>query len=563
MIRIAFSVVFVLALSACGGGGGNPGTCSGSAQYCAGNTGTGTGTGTNTGVDTSIAANVAGQCAAPRSASKINPLTDKLYGDVQGSLSTEKSWIKAFVNETYLWYQDVPSVDASKYVLGATVPYIYPSNNGVTSVVLSSNFEVADAYFNSQRSLQTTASGKPKDQFHFTYQTDEWVALSTAGTSVGFGFQVALLEASPPRVALVAYTDPGTPAAAAGLARGAKFLTVNGADVSSGDADVLNEGLFSPVAGKSYTFRVLDQGSSLTRTVVMTPAVVTSTPVQNVKTLPAPYTSVGYIQFNDHIGTSENQLITAVNQLKAANGGSGITDLVLDLRYNGGGLLDIASEMAYMIAGPSNTEGKFFEKSAFNDKNPFGFSEADKTTPFHKTAQGFSTPLGQALPNLGLTRVFVLTGAGTCSASEAIMNGLKGAGIEVIQIGGTTCGKPYGFYPQDNCSVTYFTVQFKGVNNAGFGDYADGFVPGGTGSAANNMRGCAVADDFSKQLGDVTEGRLAAALRYRSSGSCGGATSSASSSSQAFKALAAAAPEPLLGRSAVRENRLYRPKSAF
>ncbi len=566
MVKFAVTACVVVLLSACGGGGGNAGTCSGSAQYCAefaskpaaGSAATSAASPT----DVAIAANVAGQCAAPRPAGAIDPSTGQAYGDVQGSLTTEKSWIRAFVNETYLWYQEVPFVDPAKYVIGAVVPYIYPSSNGQTSVLLQSNVDVADAYFNSQRTLAVTASGKPKDQFHFTYKTDEWVALSTAGNSVGFGFQVALLASAPPRVAVVAYTDPGTPAAANSLTRGAKFLKINGVDVATGDASVINEGLFSPLANKTYTYQVLDLGSSAPRTFSMTAVTVTSTPVQNVRTLPAPYSSVGYLQFNDHLATAEGQLIAAVNQLKAANGGAGITDLVLDIRYNGGGLLDIASEAAYMIAGAAATNGKVFERLGFNDKNPFRLSDPDLITPFWSVSQGFSAPTGQALPQLGLSRVFVLTGAGTCSASEAIMNGLKGVGVEVIQIGETTCGKPYGFLPQENCSVTYFTVQFKGINNAGFGDYADGFVPGGAGTAANNLAGCVVADDFSKPLGDITEARLAAALRYRSSGSCGGASASSGLGSPATTA-AVAVSEPALGRSFARENRIYRPKSAF
>ena len=58
----------------------------------------------------------------------------------------------------------------------------------------------------------------------------------------------------------------------------------------------------------------------------------------------------------------------------------------------------------------------------------------------------------------------------TCSASESIINGLRGVNVQVIQIGSTTCGKPYGFYPEDNCGTTYFSIQFKGVNAAGFGE---------------------------------------------------------------------------------------------
>ena len=107
----------------------------------------------------------------------------------------------------------------------------------------------------------------------------------------------------------------------------------------------------------------------------------------------------------------------------------------------------------------------------------------------------------------------LLTTGNTCSASEAIINGLRGVDVEVNLIGGTTCGKPYGFYPQPNCGTTYFAVQFQGVNAKGFGDYADGMAPT-----------CAVADDYQHALGDANEGMLAAALQYRTTGRCTPAT---------------------------------------
>ena len=198
-----------------------------------------------------------------------------------------------------------------------------------------------------------------------------------------------------------------------------------------------------------------------------------------------------------------------------------------------------------------------FEKLSFNDKNPFRLTDADTLTPFYKVTQGFSTVKGVALPQLNLPRVFVLTGGGTCSASEAIMNGLTGVGVEVIQIGNTTCGKPYGFLPQDNCSVTYFTVQFKGVNQAGFGDYADGFVPSSRANQGNLLAGCVVADDFTKPLGDVTEARLAAALQYRSNQTCGTAATAATG------LLASGGRDVSLGRSLMRENRIYSPQTGL
>ncbi|CAN5398757.1 S41 family peptidase [soil metagenome] len=558
MKKLLMLCATLFAISGCGGGGGTAGSCNGTAAVCSPSTTV------TTPASTAIeplanSSDVAHQCAVPRPSDTINPDTNLPYGDVQGTLSTEKAWIRAFVNETYLWYTEVPTVNPAPYVVGATVPYVNPSTNAQGFIGLSSNYDVVDAYFNSQRTSATTASGKPKDQFHFTYPTTEWQALSTKGSTVGFGFQLAMVSSTGPRKVVVAYTSPATPAAANNLGRGAEIVSVNGVSVATGtDTTTLNEGLFAPVDGKQYTFVVLDLGAAAARTITMTASNVTSVPVQNARTLPAPNNGVGYIQFNDHIATAENQLIAAVNQLKAANGGAGISDLVLDLRYNGGGYLDVASELAYMIAGPTATTGKNFEQLVFNDKNPFGVTAAQAAVPFHNKTQGFSTTAGQALPHLDLPRVFVVTSSGTCSASEAIINGLRGAGITVIQIGGTTCGKPYGFFPEDNCSTTYFTVQFKGVNNLGFGDYADGFIPG-AGAGATNLPGCAVADDFTKQLGDPLEGRLAAALMYRNSGVC----PPASDASRTAASRAGLSADPALVRSPLRENRLLRQRGSL
>ncbi|HZV93319.1 MAG TPA: S41 family peptidase, partial [Caldimonas sp.] len=233
-------------------------------------------------------------------------------------------------------------------------------------------------------------------------------------------------------------------------------------------------------------------------------------------------------------------------QLKAA----GITDLVLDLRYNGGGYLDIASELAYMIAGPTVTTSAtptpaYFEREIFNDRNPFNVSTAQATTPFHDHGQNFTVSSSQALPVLGLSRVYVLTSPDTCSASEAIINGLEGVGVTVELIGTTTCGKPYGFYPKDNCGTTYFAIQFQGVNNMGSGNYADGFAPT-----------CTVDDDFAHALGDPAEAQLKEALALRDSGSC--TPSGGNGNPHALAAPLRRSTGPVLVRNPFRENRILR-----
>ena len=418
-------------------------------------------------------------CAAPRTG--IDSFSGKPFPDKPGTLAQEKNWVRSWIDETYLWYDEIPgSIQAATY-------------------------STPQAFFDALRTPALTPSGKARDRFHFIYPTDVWKALSQSGIEAGYGFELAILKSQPPRDVRVAYTEPGTPAALAGIARGSKLIGVDGVDiVNSKTVDVLNNALFPRGAGQSHIF-TLQEPNGGSRVVALKSAQITKTPVQNVKTLDTPAGKVGYMLFNDHIAPSEAQLIAAITRLKA----DGVQDLVLDIRYNGGGLLDIAGQLAFMIASPAATTGTVFERLQFNNKNPFGLTEAQTTTPFHSTSLGFSTRAGQALPQLGLSRVTVLTGAGTCSASESIINGLRGVNVQVTQIGATTCGKPYGFIPQDNCGTTYFAIQFKGVNNQNFGDYADGLAPT-----------CTVPDDFSKPLGDPAEGQLAAALSFRSSGSC-------------------------------------------
>jgi hypothetical protein len=464
-------VLAVLGLAACGGGGGggSSGSSSGAPGWTAG--------------VFAAAASFAAQCATPRTG--IDPSTGRPFTDTPGSTLAENNWLRSWTNDLYLWYDEVVDRDPALY----TTP----------------------AYFDL---LKTTPA---KDRFHFSRSTAEWTAFSQSGAAAGYGVEWAFVSATPPRRVVVAFTEPNSPAAAAGLARGAEVLAIDGVDAVNNNTqsgiDILNAGISPATSGETHTFTVRDAGASTLRTVSLQSAIITSTPVQNVKTIGA----VGYLLFNDHIATAESGLVDAVNTLKAAH----IADLVLDIRYNGGGFLDIASELAFMIGG---TAGVTFEKLVFNAKHP----TVDPVTgrplapvPFHTATQGFSLASGQPLPTLNLPRVFVLTGSGTCSASESIINSLRGANVQVIQVGSTTCGKPYGFYPQDKCGTTYFSIQFKGVNAVGFGDYADGFAPqNATASGGTRLPGCSVADDFGHALGDPQEARLAAALAYRANPTC-------------------------------------------
>ncbi|QYG00604.1 MULTISPECIES: S41 family peptidase [Massilia] len=420
------------------------------------------------------------KCAVPRTGLDAS---GKSYPDVQGTLLDELKFLRAWANQYYLWYDEIPNT----YKMA--------------------DFKSALDYFAVLKTPALTASGKPKDRYHFTYPTAEWEAMQTQGIDLGYGITWSRnADGLAPRTWLITAVEPGSPAAAAGLLRGDMLLKVDGVDFVNADdeasVDRINAGLFPASAGTTHRFTLQRAGVAYEAT--LAGAEVVLAPVKNVKVIETASGKVGYLTFDSFNAVSEKQLYDAFVTFQQA----GVNDLVLDVRYNGGGLLYVASQLAYMIAGPASTSGKVFEQSRYNDKTP-----AYQPIMFRSTAWGFasSNPLrtGTPLPTLGLKRVTVLSTPGTCSASESVINGLRGADIEVIQIGGTTCGKPYGFTPVPNCGTTYFSIEFQGVNHKGFGDFTDGFTPT-----------CQASDDLSRPVGDQNEGLLATALAYRANGAC-------------------------------------------
>lgn len=390
-------------------------------------------------------------------------------GAVPGTLQDEQNYLRLWIDATYLWYREVPAMDIGAY--GSAVDY-----------------------FNVLKTPALTASGRPKDRYHFSYPDEKWAELS-AGQQQGYGVTWVRRGDGRPRDWRVALVEAGSPADSAGLRRGDRLLEIDSIDFinATGDAvDSLNRAI-NPAAGTSHRF-VLDRGGDRIDA-TLAAARVTVAPVQNTRVIDTTDGRVGYLTFGSHIAAAEAQLIAAVTTLRDA----GVTDLVLDMRYNGGGLLSVASELAYMIAGPDATAGKTFEQTLPNDK-----SRQSLPIPFIA-----KTLRGQVLPALNLKRVFVLAGPGTCSASESVINSLRGIDVDVHLIGGTTCGKPYAFLPTSNCGTTYFAIQFQGINAKGYGDYSDGFAPT-----------CTVADDLAHPVGSPGEALLAAALQYRTGGVC-------------------------------------------
>jgi carboxyl-terminal processing protease len=435
-------------------------------------------------------------CAVPRTVPDSNGDT---FSDSQGTTMHEKMWLRSWNNDTYLWYREVDDNDPSP-------------------------FSVAN-YFSQLLTNERTESGSFKDNFHFSQSTEDYNQRTQSGVISGYGISWEFVSSSSPRRLIVRFTEPSSPADIASVSRGYELKTIDGIDFinanSQSEVDQINAALFPSDAGQTFNFVFSDDSGEELLNTNLTSANIELQTVQNVTVIDTLAGRMGYMQFNSFIRSGQQDLIDGFQQFID----QGVNELVIDLRYNGGGLLAMASQVAFMVAGSSQTNNQTFETLQFNDKYPNVDPVTGNTlqpTPFYTREIDWATSqfTNKNLPSVELTRVFILSSDNTCSASEAVINGLRGIDVEVVLIGDTTCGKPYGFYPTDNCSTTYFTIQFQGVNAKGFGEYSEGFQPVTSPVFDDQLPGCTVTDDFSQTLGNENEALLASAISYAETGLC-------------------------------------------
>jgi len=457
-LRLVILIVLILLIQGCGGGGGGNSNGSQVASYLS-------------------AKDLAQMCA------KENPyLASATTATKAGTLSDEKKWVKAYMTERYLWYRDIPTLNADDARYGVLT-------NGLLDVWTS-----LSNYFSDSKTPLKTASGTLVDKFSFLIDTASWNSFVDSSLK-GYGFMLKTSNATGARVITVAYVFPNTPAFNAGILRGDQIVSIDGAlasDTSVQGSAKFAEGL-KPTVDQAHTFVVSRAGAMLSKTMQ---AAAISLQQAEYKVLNANGIKLGYLLFNSHVPSSETYLIQAMTAFKQ----QAVTELVVDLRYNGGGYLAIANALAYSVAGSVKTQGKTFELTRFSDKR----SAENYAMKFSN--MGLSN---QIYPALSLSKIYVLVSGSTCSASESFINGLRGIDVEVELIGSTTCGKPYGYYAQDNCGITYAAMEMEGVNAKGEGGFSDGMPAQ-----------CAALDDLGHPLGDVAEGMLSVAVKRMQGMSC-------------------------------------------
>ena len=439
--RWVSALAMAAVLAGCGGGGGG-GSTAGSTPTA----GTGT-TGTTT---------TAGTC----------------------SLRDRQDWALAQLKEWYLFPETLPAtLDPTPY---ATV----------------------DAYIDA---LTAGARSQNRDRY-FTYLTSikSEDAYYNSGSSAGFGVRLTT-DAAGGRV-LVAESFEGAPALAAGIDRGTEILaigtttadlrTVSSIIASEGTAGVTNA-LGPSTAGTTRVLQVRDAAG--TRTVSVAKTDFSLTPVSSrygAKIITDGGKQYGYLNLRTFINTADPALRQAFAQFRAA----GITNVVIDLRYNGGGLVAI-SELIGDLLGAARSTSDVLDYTTFRPEK----ASNNETRLFKPQAESIAP-----------TRLAFIGTGGTASASELTINAqIPYLHANAALIGTNTYGKPVGQIALDRaaCDDRFRVIAFATQNAARQGDYYNGL-------ATVVEASCQAPDDLSHPLGDPAEGSTRAALNFLQGVSC-------------------------------------------
>lgn len=376
----------------------------------------------------------------------------------------QRQWLSSQFREQYLWASITPAVDP------------------LVDLPVESFFR--DSLFRGNESI-------PSDRFSYFQSAQTQAQYFDEGMTMGYGLAVAGQEVlgRPDQPLWIRDVNPASPAASARLARGDRVVSLNGVSSESVIERSDFSALVAQTEGQSLDIVVERGGKKIeARLVARIHGVM---PVRHGDTYTLPDgRKVGLIRIHAMIQAADQDLLTLFRRFRTQS----VDAVILDLRYNGGGAVSVGRRVASLAAGQTY-DGRVYARLVHNAQQS---AALDQTFSFFDEV-GWR----------GVSRVYVLAGSRTCSASEQVIAGLRGIGVEVVVIGGTTCGKPVGFRPRDHCGQTWSLVNFESRNALGQGGYYRGLEPQ-----------CPVAEDFTLSLDDPREPLVATALRHAQGFGC-------------------------------------------
>lgn len=384
--------------------------------------------------------------------------------------------------------------------------FLYP--NKIDNSVNKANYSTVQGYINAL--LRPFFTDIKNAEFTYVTSIKEENAFFDSGSSAGFGFRLGY-DTAQNRV-FVLETFEGTPALAAGIDRGAEIVAI-GTDtnnlvtvaslMASGGAQAVVDALGPSTAGTSRVLRVNINGVVSDRTLTKTE--YSLDPVSNrygAKILDDGGKKVGYLNLRTFIDSADPDLRAAFAAFKA----QGVTEVIVDVRYNGGGLVSISELFGDLLA--ANRVGQVFSYTTFRDSK----SNNNSTKAFAAQPQAIAA-----------TKIAFIGSSGTASASELLANAfIPYLGNNTALIGSNTYGKPVGQIALDKpeCDERIRVIAFRTENANHQGDYFNGLA-----SVFPNT--CAAPDDITHQLGDPNESQIKAALDFLAGRMCTPITSSA------------------------------------
>ncbi len=370
-----------------------------------------------------------------------------------------KDTVLLYSREIYLWYKNIPDTFN---------PRIYADPDAIMTAIRKYSSE--------------PGFSKPVDRYSFGILQSDWNNISN-GISGDFGIGVFFLAQGDLRISFV---EKESPAGKAGITRSWRITSLNGStNITTSNASAIVDAVYY---SNSTTFGFKRPDNTDT-TITLAAASYQEHPVFVDTVYNVAGNNVGYMVLNSFIGDTasiKSEFARVFNRFATSN----VQDVVIDLRYNGGGYVSLAEELDdYLV--PSSGNGDVLLTYAYNDK----YTSNNITDRYGKKG------------NLSLSRVFFIGTQNTASASELVINSLKPY-LNVQLVGpSNTYGKPVGFFPIPVGNWYIFPISFRTINKSGVGNYFDGLTP--------NYQ---VMDGLDKQWGDVNENCLASVLHFIGNG---------------------------------------------
>lgn len=422
--------------------------------------------------------------------------------------SDEKQFVWRGLNYWYFWQEDVADLADNRF--GSSAGF--------------------HTYLNQFRDEEELFDNLLFREDKFSWFIQDYIVHEEArlGTSKSFGFRFGLLQESSNNnrvLGYVRYVVPGSPADNAGLKRGDVFNGINGQaitlnnylDLLSGDTYTLSLAKvtdFTP-SPRTYTLENLDEE------ITVTAITLQENPVHTSKIIDTGSAKVGYLMYNSFRFNFHEDLNERFREFK----NEPVDELVIDLRYNGGGTLLTSALLASLVSGISSDE--IFAELIHNTKRSSRNDAYDflNEVPVYDNSGNFIRT-DDEMHNLDMNRLYILSSGNTASASETLINGLLPFGVEIIIIGDVTAGKDEGsitvydvpeanFSPRNDQERSLINpthmramqpIIFK-IFNRDKADYPNGFVP-------NFMIREFEFLENLPELGDPEEPLLAAALNH-------------------------------------------------